>query len=496
MNTLAATASTATHRDETATAHTSPTGTAGPRALHPRPTTTQAPHRNNSRPTAPRTAAGEAAALGTMEDSRPPQVTGPNAEPDTSSEAFDELVWRLQRAMWRITRDKTLAGCHRWRTAEAEDVGVVRRGKGGKGKFSGLQNSHSVWGSPLACLGISKARQGEMGDACNSWMVPGEEEHAVLMATLTISHRQGEGLEHLLKGLSEAWTKLISSRAYKGKDGLRDRYGMAHYAWFLEITHGTNGWHPHRHMPIMVERALSDTELEALRAELYEAWVKAVESVGLRVPNEAHGVDIQQAKKPGKDVDNMAAYVAKSMFVGLSAEVTGGGFKQARGGNRTPFQILADIADALDNGEKPDPRDVALWHEYERATKGKQQRRWSVGARDALNLVIISDEDAEDLADNTDGAMVADDEPTTLVAIPPRTWSRLSMDVHTRLEILRAANSGTTIYAGMQAVCDVLDRHGLEYRRVMTTHEHHDLVAVSARNSGTIEAQARAPLSV
>lgn len=72
----------------------------------------------------------------------------------------------------------------------------------------------------------------------------------------------------------------------------------------------------------------------------------------------------------------------------IAAETTLGGFKKARKGNRTPFQILADI---IENGEE---KDLKLWGEYERVSKGRRALTWSVGLREWAQLgVELSDEE-------------------------------------------------------------------------------------------------------
>lgn len=423
----------------------------------------------------------ERAPLGTTESSRPPQVTG----------SFQSLVWKCQRAMWHITADKTLAGCHRWRAPGVTEVDVQRTGAGGAGKLGGLQNSHSVWGSPVAATGIARGRQAEVETATRNWLAGAGR--SVGMITLTVRHRRHESLAELLAGLSTAWTKLVSSRAFKGPGGIRERYGIAHNNWFLEITHGDNGWHPHRHMVAFFERELSADELAALRAELSVKWAESVTKVGLLTPSAERGVDVAQVTGD-ESAGKVGVYAAKGQFAGLAAEVTGGAVKQARGGNRTPFEILLDVAEALDAGRKPSARDVALWREYEQATKGKQQRRWSVGAVDALGVNIVGEAELAEMETTEEEQATTPEQPTSLVAIEPSGWRMLASNVALRRELCEAANTGMNAWAGERAVRALLDRHGVPYRRVMVAHAEQVPVVRSARWSGTARREARAVL--
>ena len=433
----------------------------------------------------PTATTADAAPLGNRENSRPPQVTG----------TFTRHLWRIQRAMWAVTADKRLRDCHRAPIPAAADVTITRRGAGGRGKFAGLQNSHSVWGSPVAAVGIARGRQEELQNAAAAWLAGGKNR-ALAMVTLTVRHRHGEALADLLAGVSKAWSRVNSCRAWKAPRGMRRRYGIGHYVWFLEITHGRNGWHPHRHMVLCLERALSDDELAALKAELHALWAEKVTDLGLLAPNEAHGVDVQQVATNVDAAAAIATYAAKGMFAGLAAEATGGAVKQARGGNRTPFQILEDIADALDAGEEPQARDVALWREYEAATKGKQQRRWSTGALEALAVAVVADDELEHLEDSDAEPEVEEQADVALVAVARADWWRyLAHNTDARLEVLEAANAGSTSEAGARAVATVLERLGVPYRRLEVRHEYLEPgPRLSAGSSAVTRAEARAVL--
>lgn len=432
----------------------------------------------------PAAAAGTAPApLGNAENSRPPQVM----------DGFTPHLWRIQRAMWTITADKALAGCHRWPVSNTERASVERTGSGGRGRLGGLQNSHSVWGSPVAAVGIARGRQEELQRATAAWLAGGEGR-ALAMVTLTVRHRRGEALADLLAGVSKAWSKVNSCRAWKAPRGIRRRYGIGHYVWFLEITHGDNGWHPHRHMVLLLERELSPDELAALKAELYALWADKVADLGLLAPNEAHGVDVQQVATNVDAAAAIATYAAKGMFAGLAAEATGGAVKQARNGNRTPFQILEDIADALDAGEEPQARDVALWREYEAATKGRQQRRWSTGALDALAVAVVPDDELEEL-EATEPPAEPEEEPVALVALDAEARRRVAEDVRLRLLVTEAANYGATAQDGAWAVARVLAAEGVHgWHLLMVEHERVDMALPSAGCSPVLAAEARAVL--
>lgn len=428
----------------------------------------------------------ENAPLGNRENARQKQAS--------KTTDFTKNLWRIQRAMWETTAKKRFRDCHRAPIPAAKEVTVTRSGKGGRGVFAGLQNSHSVWSSPVAAVGIAQGRQIELHDAVNNWL-GGDDRRAVAMVTLTVRHRHHEDLKTLLKGVSKAWRAVSGNAKWKGAKGMRRRYGVAHSVWFLEITHGRNGWHPHRHMVLFLDRALDADAAAALKAELHALWAEKVADLGLLAPNEEHGVDVQQVTAGNTDAAGaVATYAAKGMFAGLASEATGGATKQARNGNRTPFQILEDIADAKDAGEEPQARDVALWREYEEATMGARQRVWSPGAMEALGVTALDDNALAALEEQEPEE--EPEEPTALVAIDIADWKKhLGMNIYARLEVLEAANAGDTAEAGARAVATVLERLGVPYRRVMVKHEYLEPgPRLSADSSDVTRAEARAVL--
>jgi len=110
-----------------------------------------------------------------------------------------------------------------------------------------------------------------------------------------------------------------------------------------------------------------------------------VKSVGKGyAPAKRHGVDVRLVTDDGHD---LAAYFAKNVYAvkssaSAAADVTSSHTKTARQGNVTPFGILARL---VANGEA---RDLALWHEWEAASKGKRQLLWSNGLRADLGIGV------------------------------------------------------------------------------------------------------------
>lgn len=341
------------------------------------------------------------------------------------------LLWELQRVMWRITEDKTLAGCHRWNAGGAAATSLVWQGNG-KARWGGLQNSHSVWGSPVAAVAISARRAAEVSGAVETWGKAGKD-HAVTLGTFTVGHKASHSLKDVRAVIAACWNAVTGNASWTGGGrsvGDRETYGARHWTRFIEVTHGRNGWHVHVHALFFHDRTLSADELESFKGRMFDRWKNRAENKGFTA-SEERAVDLVHLRAGGNAAGAMANYCAKGMITGLAAEVaTGQIAKVAKNGNRVPFAILADIDAGWKAGDDVSA-DVKLWREWESGSKRMQFQRWSKGAKDALEVNVLAE-------DQIDESMVDTDEAETVAQIDREVWRDLASDVETRLRILDA----------------------------------------------------------
>lgn len=341
------------------------------------------------------------------------------------------MLWDLQRTMWRITDDKTLAGCHRWLAAGAAGAGIVWQGQG-KARWGGLQNSHSVWGSPLAAAGISGRRSDEVNGAVETWgKVSGR---AFTLLTLTLRHTADQALPVVWDAVSGCWKAVTGTASWRGSAktaGDKARYGIKHWFRAVEVTHGDNGWHVHIHVLLFHDKELdSDTQNE-MADRLFGRWAGKAERLGMAAPSRKRGIDVVHIPAGSDDAAAIGAYTCKGMLTGIAAEVTTGQIAKAgKAGNRTPFSVLADIGVAKAN--KADcARDLAIWYEWERGSKGRRQTAWSMGAKEELGVNALADEQINESLDDMQDA-------ETIAGIDREVWRDLASDVEIRLRILDA----------------------------------------------------------
>ncbi len=365
--------------------------------------------------------------------------------------------------MWSVTKNKTLAGCHRWRAPGAANAIVQWRGEG-SARWASLQDSHSVWGSPVSAASIQGLRTAETTTAIQNWTkTPG---HSVIFLTLTLRHRKGQALKTLWDALSYCWRGVTGTAAWRGgarSQGDKVNFGIEHWVRSVEVTHGIHGWHVHIHALLLTTRRLGGLELVQLRQRLFGRWSAAAERKGLAAPSDKHGVDLRQAATT-QDAENIASYVAKGVTAeSLGAEMSGGlGKIGRRRSSRTPFQILVDIGEARHAGQTPAKEDVALWHEWEKGSRGRRQMTWSQGAKDTLGIADLTDEELVEAGEDQV-------ESWTVAEVAPEQWRKVQSNVEVRLEVVEALAKASTPNEAMRVSHEVLSRLGIEHTVVMVS---------------------------
>lgn len=191
--------------------------------------------------------------------------------------------------------------------------------------------------------------------------------------TLTVRHGLGQDLRGLRTQLAKAWRSCIGGAPWKR---LAARIRWAGTVRALEVTYGANGWHPHLHILILTDGPRGGRELVELRRHLFARWVRALArtappGVPFTPPTRRRGIKVVRA--------TVAEYLAATP--GLSDELAGGAMKRAKGTNRTPWQLLADVARGkyADPGERA--ADLARWRAWGQDMGGARQLTWSRGLR-------------------------------------------------------------------------------------------------------------------
>lgn len=314
-----------------------------------------------------------------------------------SRDTLQTARYGARRILWKESSLPRVRSCGRKLNGECSDRVAVKLSDGVAG-FSGIQSCGSPWSCPVCSQKIMAERAEDVQQAVSRWH---EMQNRVVFLTLTMRHKKGQRLSDLWDGLSYGWSKVTSGRAWErdselygvwlprtiksGPNKGEIRHGhRINFVRAVEVTNGKNGWHVHIHALLFVRDGITDQDVRMLSESVYGRWATALARKGFGTPSQEHGIDTKLVRR--SDSHALGDYFTKSVYVGrvkadgAGWEIAGGQVKTARGKNRTPFQILADI-EAFGDAD-----DLALWYEWEAASHGRRQLTWSNSLRDVLAL--------------------------------------------------------------------------------------------------------------
>lgn len=285
--------------------------------------------------------------------------------------------------------------------------------------FAGLGVCGLVWVCPVCGPKIRQGRAEEIGASLRAAI---DQGMGVEFLTLTFRHHAGQRLAQLLDADRRAWDSTRKSRPLRQ---LLDRLGFVGLVQAHEVTHGANGWHPHRHISLVFTRSLTDNERTDLEALIWRTWDGRLRRQGL-----------SSLRGPGTVLKRCTAAEGLGWYLtkvdgksALGLEMARADLKTGRLGGRTPQEILTD---ALEGGEA---KDVRLWKEYEQATFGRKLITWTPGLRKQL-IGQADDVDDQELAEAEVGGEV-------MAVLELAAWRSVRTASPGGVKALEAAEQGT-----------------------------------------------------
>jgi hypothetical protein len=296
-------------------------------------------------------------------------------------------------------------------------VGLVLGG--GVGHYSGLQSCGNVWACPVCTV---KIREGRRADVLTALDVHTNlNGGGLVFMTATLAHTPAHRLAELVQLVAEMMTYISRQRAYQA---WRDRVGLVGNITALEVTHGVNGWHPHRHTMMLTARRLSADEVVAGEAIIKALQDRFLAKIGWKLGKDRVGIRLEYVADP-TDTETLGKYITK-MQAGW--ELTRSDLKQSRaaeGKGDMPFDLL----DRAIEGDKTATR---LWQEYEQAMTGRSSVRFSKGLRNHLGMdAALTD---EELAEQEVGG-------ETELYLTPKLYRRVFNDCQA-VQLLRRLERG------------------------------------------------------
>ena len=365
-----------------------------------------------------------------LDESRPPRLGNTQIKSTPSKYRKERL--ELREGLREITTLKRLKACGKVPVAP---LVTLRGEQGGTAGYGGLSTCSSVWSCPSCSAVIAHRRQESLADLIR-WAE--KEGYRVSLVTYTQSHHAGQGLEMLWESLKSGFKSVVSGGRYQQ---FKEQTGFLGFVKACEVTHGSSSWHAHYHVLCISRENLETKMLQFKNGEimscedfLFSRWQKGLEKAGMTCSRE-HGIDLRTAEVG--DAETLGRYVAKMGTAGmgengLSKELTLSAFKQAKNGNRTPFQIAKDAV----AGDEESKR---LWWEFERVSKGRRALIYSAGLKD---IDPRTDEEICEEEEQEQGDVV--------LTLDHENWRKVRQ--HGAVELLEALEKGG-IYTA-RAWCD------------------------------------------
>lgn len=265
--------------------------------------------------------------------------------------------------------------------------------------IGGIMRCGSVWTCPVCAASISEVRRQQVEETIRRHIEAGG---IVCMAAFTMPHHRFQSSAELRTAISETWRGMQQGSAW-----IRNKraYGLLGTIRALEVTHSQgNGWHPHLHVLFFLP-ALPAADLQAFGDFLFDRWSERIRALG-------YGECTRAAWRFEQTTNSERAgdYVTKW---GADRELTQGHLKRAKGGGRTPWQMLADAG-------RGDKAALMLFREFGLSFKGARQLTWSRGLREHYGL-----RDAGNDAEVLEAADKLAEQAPVIGQLPLRIWRRV-----------------------------------------------------------------------
>lgn len=286
----------------------------------------------------------------------------------------------------------------------------------GAAHYGGLQICGSVWLCPVCAAKISEKRRVELSSGVAAWLSSEVADHRTLLVTLTLQHKLGDNLSTVLDWLKNARKGLVSGRWSKD---FSSAYGLVGSVRALEITYGSNGWHPHMHILMFFDRELP---VGVFSDDIASRWSYLVSRAG-GYANLENGCDVRFSDA---DIADYVAKFGREPKWTAAHELTKQVVKISKKGGDTPLELLKSAMWGNTDAARH-------WLEYAVNLKGQRQLFWSQGLRARLGLLVEKSD--EELAVEQDHVAVI------LAELTYEQWRVILMN-DARADLLNVASSG------------------------------------------------------
>lgn len=288
------------------------------------------------------------------------------------------LRYQMQSVARFMLPNNRVKICLRYQREKYGTVDILKHRQTQKAFYSGLMICGNVWICPVCAAKISERRRKELRKGFDTHLLNGG---SCTMLTLTFSHSLTDKLSDLLALLAKA---LVRFKGGKRFNKLRKELGIIGNIRALEVTYGSNGFHPHIHLLIMHTISIDPWDRMEYQERFYDLWDIACSSVGLSTSFE-HGLKLDDAQEADEYIGKWGDIVKETW--GIDSEMTKFNTKKGRVGSLTPFDFLRAVV------EDGDLQYTNQYAEYALAMRGKTQLKWSPGLKEMFEIDHKTDEE-------------------------------------------------------------------------------------------------------
>lgn len=280
--------------------------------------------------------------------------------------------------------DERIKVCWRYPLPERKAIEIIYSQERQCARANGTMKCGSGWVCPVCMRYIAERRRLELEKA----LANSKDRYFSVMVTYTARHTQADRLAPLLKRMISAYGHTFEGRWWTD---VKYEYMLKGAIRSTEITYGENGWHPHFHVIMMVDRAMLEESYagspveyaQSLQTQVGTRWLEMLDREGLTGSNR-RAIDVRTAD------DQIAEYISKFGRMPHDWSMQADPYEIAYSTAKTPkngnFGVLDILFAAADN-----QRYANLFKEYYSATKGKSQLHWAKGLKSDLDVQVIRD---------------------------------------------------------------------------------------------------------
>lgn len=288
-----------------------------------------------------------------------------------------------------------VCACGKHKRDSEQSVSVSVNTSNGVASFNNIIHCGSVWVCPSCSFKISQERKKELAEAMKSCR--GKGLH-VAMLTLTAPHYLGDDLKGLLTKMGKAKHALWSNR--NSRDYFGKEFPLIGHITATEVKYSDrNGFHPHYHILLILDKQYKAEDLEIIESDLYELWSEKCVNKGLGKPSRDHGVDL----KMGSNAEDMLAdYISKW---GLAEEMTQAHMKVGKRNSQS--LTMWEVLDLSQLEVSTRDKYSHIFRIYSKAFKGRRQLFWSKGLKKLLSVADTTDEELANKEEPEDAQMIS-----------------------------------------------------------------------------------------